>query len=49
MNGHGPRGGEIFGPVATILGYDSVMGAPFSAGHYSGRAAGDYSATFFGK
>jgi hypothetical protein len=26
-----------------------LMGAPFSAGHYSGRAFGDHSATFFGK
>lgn len=26
-----------------------VMGAPFSAGHYSGRAHGDYSVEFFGK
>jgi hypothetical protein len=26
---------------------NGVMGAPFSAGHYSGRAVGDYSATFF--
>jgi len=26
-----------------------VMGLPFSAGHYTGRAAGDYSETFFGK
>ena len=25
-----------------------VMGAPFSAGHYSGRAHGDYSEVFFG-
>jgi hypothetical protein len=25
------------------------MGAPFSAEHFPGRAAGDYSATFFGK
>jgi SnoaL-like domain len=26
-----------------------VMGLPFSAGHYTGRAVGDYSETFFGK
>jgi hypothetical protein len=26
-----------------------VMGLPFSAGHYSGRAVGDYSEIFFGK
>ncbi len=26
-----------------------VMGLPFSAGHYSGRAVGDHSETFFGK
>jgi hypothetical protein len=26
-----------------------VMGLPFSAAHYSGRAVGDYSETFFGK
>jgi hypothetical protein len=26
-----------------------VMGLPFSAGHYPGRAVGDYSETFFGK
>ncbi|MGB8365791.1 MAG: nuclear transport factor 2 family protein [Rhizomicrobium sp.] len=26
-----------------------VMGLPFSAGHYSGRAVGDYSEAFFGK
>jgi hypothetical protein len=26
-----------------------VMGLPFSAVHYSGRAVGDYSETFFGK
>jgi hypothetical protein len=26
-----------------------VMGLPFSAGHYPGRAAGDYSEVFFGK
>jgi hypothetical protein len=26
-----------------------VMGMPFSAGHYSGRAVGDYSEIFFGK
>jgi len=26
-----------------------VMGLPFSADHFSGRAAGDYSETFFGK
>ena len=26
-----------------------VMGLPFSAGHYPGKAAGDYSETFFGK
>jgi len=26
-----------------------VMGLPFSAGHYPGRAAGDYSETFLGK
>ncbi len=26
-----------------------VMGLPFSADHYSGRAVGDYSETFFGK
>ncbi len=26
-----------------------MMGAPFSAEHYSGRAVGDYSETFFGK
>lgn len=26
-----------------------VMGLPFSAGHYSGRARGDYSEVFFGK
>jgi hypothetical protein len=26
-----------------------VMGLPFSAGHYSGRAVGDYSESFFGK
>jgi len=26
-----------------------VMGLPFSAGHYSGRAVGDYSEVFFGK
>jgi len=26
-----------------------VMGLPFSAGHYSGKAVGDYSETFFGK
>jgi hypothetical protein len=26
-----------------------VMGLPFSAGHYSGRAVGDFSETFFGK
>jgi hypothetical protein len=25
-----------------------VMGLPFSAGHYAGRAAGDFSQTFFG-
>ena len=28
---------------------NGVMGAPFSAGHYSGRAVGDFSETFFGK
>ncbi|MFC7260587.1 nuclear transport factor 2 family protein [Streptomyces lutosisoli] len=28
---------------------NGLMGAPFSAGHYAGRAVGDYSATFFGK
>ena len=26
-----------------------VMGLPFSAGHYTGRAAGDYSETFMGR
>jgi len=26
-----------------------VMGLPFSAGHYTGRAVGDYSEIFFGK
>lgn len=26
-----------------------VMGMPFSAGHYTGRAVGDHSETFFGK
>ena len=26
-----------------------LMGTPFSAGHFTGRAVGDYSATFFGK
>lgn len=26
-----------------------VMGLPFSAGHYTGRAVGDYSEVFFGK
>jgi hypothetical protein len=26
-----------------------VMGLPFSAGHFPGRAVGDYSETFFGK
>jgi hypothetical protein len=26
-----------------------MMGTPFSAGHYSGRAIGDYSEIFFGK
>jgi hypothetical protein len=26
-----------------------VMGLPFSAGHYTGRAVGDHSETFFGK
>lgn len=26
-----------------------VMGMPFSAGHYTGRAVGDYSEIFFGK
>jgi hypothetical protein len=26
-----------------------LMGAPLRAGHYSGRAVGDYSETFFGK
>jgi len=25
------------------------MGMPFSADHYTGRAVGDYSETFFGK
>jgi len=28
---------------------EGVMGLPFSAGHYSGRAVGDYSEVFFGK
>ena len=28
---------------------EGVMGAPFSAEHYSGRAHGDYSEVFFGK
>ncbi len=28
---------------------EGVMGAPFSDGHYSGRAHGDYSEVFFGK
>ena len=26
-----------------------VMGLPFSADHFAGRAVGDYSGTFFGK
>jgi hypothetical protein len=34
---------------ASIDWSKGVMGLPFSAGHYSGRAAGDYSETFFGK
>jgi len=28
---------------------NGVMGAPFSAGHFTGRAVGDHSTTFFGK
>ncbi len=31
------------------LGAGHLTGAPFSAEHYSGRAVGDYSETFFGK
>jgi hypothetical protein len=34
---------------ASIDWSKGVMGLPFSAGHYSGRAVGDYSETFFGK
>ena len=34
---------------ASIDWSKGVMGLPFSAEHYSGRAAGDYSETFFGK
>ena len=34
---------------ASIDWSKGVMGLPFSAGHYSGRAVGDYSEVFFGK
>jgi hypothetical protein len=33
---------------ASIDWAQGVMGMPFSAGHYTGRADGDYSVTFFG-
>ena len=36
-----------FGAAADLS--KSIMGLPFSAGHYSGRAVGDYSEIFFGK
>jgi hypothetical protein len=34
---------------ASIDWSKGMMGLPFSAGHYSGRAAGDYSEIFFGE
>jgi SnoaL-like domain len=34
---------------ASIDWAKGVMGLPFSAGHYTGRAVGDYSESFFGK
>jgi hypothetical protein len=34
---------------ASIDWSKGIMGLPFSAGHYTGRAAGDYSERFFGK
>lgn len=34
---------------ASIDRSQGVMGLPFSGGHFSGRAAGDYGETFFGK
>ena len=41
------RSGKDFGVSADWS--KGMMGAPFSAEHYSGRAVGDYSETFFGK
>lgn len=38
---------QDFGP--SIDWSQGLMGLPFSAGHYSGRAVGDYSETFFGR
>jgi hypothetical protein len=34
---------------ASVDWSQGVMGMPFSAGHYTGRAVGDYSETFFDK